>query len=42
MAGVLAANDHNFAVTAYDLALVAHGFNRRSNFHDLLLLRIRN
>jgi hypothetical protein len=35
VARVLAANDHDLAVTAYDFALVAHGFYRRSYFHDV-------
>ena len=34
MAGVLAANDHDLAVTANDLAFVTHGFYRRSDFHN--------
>ena len=38
MAGIFAANDHHFAVTANDLAFVAHGFYGRSYFHDLLLV----
>ena len=38
MALALGANHHNFAVTTNDLALVTHGFNRRSNFHTLLQL----
>ena len=41
MAGVLAANDHDLAVTANDLALVTHGFYRRSDFHDVSPLWVR-
>lgn len=37
MRRILTANDHHFAVTANDFALIAHGFYRRSYFHDLLL-----
>ena len=33
--GILAANDHNFAVTADNFAFVAHRFDRRSYFHDV-------
>ena len=31
---VFRANNHNFAVSFNYLALVAHGFNRRSDFHN--------
>jgi hypothetical protein len=33
MIGVLAANDHDLAVTLDDLAFVAHGLDRCSDFH---------
>ena len=35
MALVFGANDHNFSVSLDDLALVAHGFYGRSDFHDM-------
>ena len=38
MRRILTANDHHFAVTANDFALVAHGLDRRPYFHDLLLV----
>ena len=31
---VLRADDHNFSVSLDDLALVAHGFDGRTHFHD--------
>ena len=33
MALVFGADDHNFAVALDDFAFVAHGFDRRSDFH---------
>ena len=33
MALVFGADDHNFAVPFDDFAFVAHGFDRRSDFH---------
>jgi len=38
MVGVFAADHHNFAVPFDDLALVAHRFDRRSDFHSCVLL----
>ena len=35
MIGILGANHHDFAVAFDDLALVAHGFYGRSDFHFL-------
>jgi hypothetical protein len=37
---VFAADDHHGAVTANDLALVTHGFDRRSDFHLIFLLGV--
>ena len=42
MAGILAANNHYFAVTANNLAFVAHGFYGRSYFHDCSFFEFRN
>ena len=42
MAGILAANNHHFAVTANNLAFVAHGFYGRSYFHDCSFFEFRN
>lgn len=33
MVRILGADNHNFAVSLDDLALVAHGFDRGSDFH---------
>ena len=38
MALVFRANDHHFSVSLDDLALVAHGFDGRTNFHILIPL----
>ena len=35
MALVLGADDHNLAVPFDDFAFVAHGFDRRSDFHKI-------
>ena len=40
MALIFGADDHNFAVSLDDLALVAHRFYGRSDFHDMLPLDI--
>ena len=38
MALILRADDHNFSVSLDDLALVAHGLDGRTYFHDDVLL----
>lgn len=38
--GILGADDHHFAVSFDDLALVAHGLYGSSYFHDILLEKL--
>ena len=42
MALILRADDHDFAVSLDDLALVAHGLDGRTYFHFFVLLTKRN